>query len=155
MIYTREMQIIRRIVNPYVNVEVVFSEQNCIKPKGSYIAIYFIDQNPIGRTKKTVDDNGTIKYTQNYDLLICFDFIGDRAIELANKVANIWPLEAVQEQLIKNKIAWRKNAPIKNTSSIYEERYTPKVSFDSYFYVKNDEYEQQYTIEKVKFNGIN
>ena len=155
MIISKEMVIISNIMRNYLKIPVVFAEQDSIKPKGSYISIYMIDENPVGRSKKTIDDKGMAKYIQMYDLELCFDCIGKNANELAKKSSNMWPLESIQQNLKENKLSWRKSLRLKNTSSIYDENYIPRVTFEAYFYIKNEEFEQQYTIEKVKINGIN
>lgn len=149
------MQIILKIVNRYLNVPVIIAEQDKQRPKCDFVSMYFIGLNSVGRNEKITDKCGLMKFGQKYNLEICFDCIGKNAYEIALKIANMWPLTCVQEELKNANISWHKNLSPRNTSDVFGEMYVSRVSLESLFYIEMHTYEQQYIIEKVNLDGLN
>ncbi|WP_397599125.1 LIC_12616 family protein [Silvanigrella sp.] len=151
MIVTNEIRKICKLVSEYLNLPVYIAEQDCETKKQNYITVYIIGISPIGRKKTEIIDN-QLKYIQLLELEICFDCIGSDAAKNAIKISNMWPLEEIQNKLADIDISWKKNNQIKNTSYLFSESYLPRMTFESYFYFKNEEIETHENIEKVKLN---
>lgn len=156
MIVSPEIKSILKVVQTYLKIDVIYANQDYERPRCDYVAMYLIDEKPIGFSQNTMSCDGKVLTLKKmFELQICFDCIGKNPYSFASSLTTIWELPSIHDSLMVHGIAWHKSSPLRNTTVLMDERYQQRLTQEVSFYIDKTITEKINFIEKVKINGIN
>lgn len=153
---SKEIKTILKTVKEFLKVDVIYANQDHMRPCNDYINVYLIDEKQLGFAENNISVDGKINtIRKQYDVQLSFDCIGTNPYELASKLSLMFELSSIHNKLIANGIAWHKSHSIKNTTTFLDSKYLSRLTFEADFYINKTLEEDITFIEKVNFNGIN
>ena len=156
MIISPEIHTILKVVQTYLEIDVIYANQDYERPRGDYVALYLIDEKPIGFSQNSLSDDGKVLTLKKmFELQICFDCVGKNPYSFASLLTTMWELPSIHDALVSHGIAWHKSSPLRNTTILMDEKYQQRLTLECSFYIDKTLTEKINFIEKVKINGIN